>query len=81
MSTGQPPPDPIAAPTTSVSAWNIANALTISRLLLVPVFAVLLFHHGGRDTSWRIAALIVFAIATVTDRLDGELARRSGCTR
>ncbi|MCI0686176.1 MAG: CDP-diacylglycerol--glycerol-3-phosphate 3-phosphatidyltransferase, partial [Sporichthyaceae bacterium] len=63
---------------TSVSTWNIANAITISRLVLVPVFAVLLFHHDGRDTAWRIAALAVFAIATVTDRLDGELARRRG---
>jgi CDP-diacylglycerol---glycerol-3-phosphate 3-phosphatidyltransferase len=72
------PADPIAAPATAVGAWNAANAITISRLALVPVFAVLLFHDGGEDSAWRIAALLVFAIATITDRLDGELARRRG---
>ena len=78
MSEGQQPPDPIATPTTSVGTWNVANVITISRLALVPVFAVLLFHDDGQDTGWRIAALVVFTIATVTDRLDGELARRRG---
>lgn len=78
MSTGGEPADPIAAPTTSVSAWNIANAITLSRLALVPVFVWLLFHRGGEDPGWRIAALAVFAVATVTDRIDGELARRRG---
>ncbi|HKE51963.1 MAG TPA: CDP-diacylglycerol--glycerol-3-phosphate 3-phosphatidyltransferase [Actinomycetes bacterium] len=68
----------MAAPATAVGVWNAANAITISRLALVPVFAVLLFHDGGEDSGWRIAALAVFAIATVTDRLDGELARRRG---
>lgn len=73
-----PPIDPIAAPTAAVSAWNIANAVTVSRLLMVPVFAALLFHRGGADPAWRIAALGVFAVATVTDRLDGQLARSRG---
>ena len=48
------------------------------RLLLVPVFAVLLLHDGGQQDSWRIAATVVFAIASLTDRFDGELARRRG---
>ena len=38
-------------------AWNIANALTVSRLLLVPVFLVALFADGGIDTGWRIGGL------------------------
>ena len=61
-----------------VGLWNIANILTVTRLLLVPVFAVLLLHDGGRDTGWRIAAAVVFMIASFTDRLDGELARKRG---
>jgi CDP-diacylglycerol--glycerol-3-phosphate 3-phosphatidyltransferase len=72
-------PDPLAAPVApSVSAWNIANALTVLRLLLVPVFAVFLFHDGGNDTGWRVAAFLTFVVASMTDRFDGDLARRRG---
>lgn len=56
--------------------WNIANALTLLRLVLVPVFVLLLFRDGGADAGSRIVAAAVFALAMVTDRLDGELARR-----
>jgi CDP-diacylglycerol---glycerol-3-phosphate 3-phosphatidyltransferase len=68
--------DPIADPPSKASAWNIANAVTVFRLLLVPVFVVVLFHGSGYLTDWRIAAWAVFAVASVTDRLDGEIARR-----
>jgi CDP-diacylglycerol--glycerol-3-phosphate 3-phosphatidyltransferase len=61
-----------------VSTWNLANALTGLRLLLVPVFAVVLFQDGGHQTGWRIAAWGVFAIASITDSFDGEVARRRG---
>jgi CDP-diacylglycerol--glycerol-3-phosphate 3-phosphatidyltransferase len=72
------PVDPIAATPDQVSAWNIANALTVARLLLVPVFAVALFEDNGHDRGWRIVAWGVFAVASLTDRFDGELARRRG---
>ncbi|MFI6498526.1 CDP-diacylglycerol--glycerol-3-phosphate 3-phosphatidyltransferase [Nonomuraea typhae] len=58
-----------------VSPWNIANVLTVARLALVPFFVVCLFLPG---TGWRLAALGVFAVASITDHLDGELARRYG---
>ena len=61
-----------------VSVWNIANALTALRLLLVPVFWLLLMHDGGTDGRWRTAAFVVFVLASLTDRYDGELARRRG---
>jgi CDP-diacylglycerol--glycerol-3-phosphate 3-phosphatidyltransferase len=70
--------DPIAEAPSPVSAWNVANALTVLRLLLVPVFAILLFHDDGQETVWRIWACVVFVLASVTDRLDGELARKRG---
>jgi CDP-diacylglycerol---glycerol-3-phosphate 3-phosphatidyltransferase len=70
--------DHIADPPSPVSAWNIANALTIFRLVLVPVFVVLLFHGTGHETGWRVAAWAVFAVASVTDRFDGDIARRRG---
>jgi CDP-diacylglycerol--glycerol-3-phosphate 3-phosphatidyltransferase len=59
-----------------VSAWNLANALTVFRLALVPVFLVALFWGSGHESSWRVIAWAVFAVASVTDRFDGELARK-----
>ena len=70
--------DPMADPSVSVSTWNIANILTLIRLLLVPVFGVLLLHDGGDDSGWRLAAFLVFAVAMVTDKVDGDLARKHG---
>ena len=72
------PADPISDAPSEVSAWNIANALTVFRLVLVPVFVVVMFHDGGHDTGWRIAAWAVFAIASITDRFDGDIARKRG---
>ncbi|MGH3344456.1 MAG: CDP-diacylglycerol--glycerol-3-phosphate 3-phosphatidyltransferase [Carbonactinosporaceae bacterium] len=60
------------------SAWNLANGLTLLRFLLVPVFAIALFQESGHDTGWRVVALAVFVLASLTDRLDGELARKRG---
>ena len=68
-------PSPAAAP---VSAWNIANALTVLRMVLVPVFLVVLFHDDGEDSAWRVLAFAIFALASVTDRIDGEIARKRG---
>jgi CDP-diacylglycerol--glycerol-3-phosphate 3-phosphatidyltransferase len=74
-----PAADPAGLPATpGVSIWNIANALTFVRLLLVPVFAVLLLHDGGHQGHWRVGATVVFGVASLTDRFDGELARRRG---
>lgn len=70
--------DPIADPPNPVSAWNVANALTVFRLVLVPVFLVVLFQGTGTQTGWRLAATAVFALACITDRFDGELARSRG---
>jgi CDP-diacylglycerol--glycerol-3-phosphate 3-phosphatidyltransferase len=58
--------------------WNAANAVTLLRLALVPVFLVLLFQDGGDSAGARIVAFAVFSVAMMTDRLDGELARRRG---
>jgi len=54
---------------------NVANALTVARICLVPVFVVCLAQGG---TGWRLAALAAFGGASLTDLLDGELARRRG---
>src|SRR4051794_35395150 len=57
---------------------NIANALTMLRLLLVPVFVAFLMVGDGHEVRWRWLAGVVFAVASITDRLDGHLARRYG---
>lgn len=61
-----------------VSIWNLANALTGLRLLLVPVFGWMLLHGDDGSHRWRTAALVAFLIASITDRVDGEVARRRG---
>ncbi len=65
-------------PAVRVSVWNPANGLTALRIVLVPVFWVLLMHGDGTSAPWRLAAFAVFAVAAITDRYDGELARRRG---
>lgn len=86
-----PGPDPVAAPHGSSgrdgrngrdggpaaepSIYNVANLLTLIRILLVPVFVWLLFRDGA---GWQFAALAVFAVASVTDKIDGDLARKHG---
>ena len=53
---------------------NLPNALTLVRILLVPVFLCL--YYGRPDAPW--IALIVFVLAGITDIADGYLARKSG---
>ncbi|MGO4200234.1 CDP-diacylglycerol--glycerol-3-phosphate 3-phosphatidyltransferase [Rhodococcus sp. TAF43] len=66
------------APHAPVPLVNIANILTVLRIVLVPVFLAALFADGGHSTGWRIAAASIFAVAAITDRIDGQLARKHG---
>jgi CDP-diacylglycerol--glycerol-3-phosphate 3-phosphatidyltransferase len=61
--------------TSEVGLWNVANVLTVVRVILVPVFVVCLLAGG---TTWRLVALAIFCIASFTDLLDGRLARSRG---
>lgn len=65
-------------PTHEVPVLNIANVLTVLRILLVPVFVVLFFVADAQDPWWRVGAFVVFAVAMFTDYVDGYLARRLG---
>ena len=58
-----------------VSPLNLPNALTVLRLVLVPVF-ILLLVSGAPSARW--GALVVFMVAAYTDRLDGKIARARG---
>jgi CDP-diacylglycerol--glycerol-3-phosphate 3-phosphatidyltransferase len=63
----------MTARTVSAPLAQLPNALTVGRLLLIPVFVVLVLESdAGR--SWLAA--IVFGVAGITDQIDGFLARR-----
>lgn len=64
-----------AAAVSQASLWNIANILTMLRLVLVPGFVMLLLTDGGYDPIWRAWAWAAFAVAMITDVFDGHLAR------
>ncbi|MFE0132225.1 CDP-diacylglycerol--glycerol-3-phosphate 3-phosphatidyltransferase [Streptomyces sp. NPDC059037] len=64
-----------AAAVNQASVWNVANLLTVIRLLLVPGFVMLLLADGGYDPAWRAWAWAAFAVAMITDLFDGHLAR------
>jgi CDP-diacylglycerol--glycerol-3-phosphate 3-phosphatidyltransferase len=57
------------------SPWNVANVLTMARILLAPVFVVLLVADDGADGPLRYAAAALFVIAIATDGVDGHIAR------
>ncbi len=56
---------------------TLANKVTIARVLLVPLFVILVLYHRTTGDEWqRWGALSVFAAAALSDALDGWLARR-----
>lgn len=61
-----------------VRVANLANFLTGIRLVLVPIFLLFLFAGDGHESASRITAFVIFAVAVITDRFDGALARSYG---
>ncbi len=61
---------------TGASNWNVPNALTTLRIVMVPFFAWALLVDGGQSTGWRWVAYGLFAVAMITDKIDGDLARK-----
>ncbi|HEX5919941.1 MAG TPA: CDP-diacylglycerol--glycerol-3-phosphate 3-phosphatidyltransferase [Nocardioides sp.] len=59
-----------------VSNFNIANVLTTLRIVMVPFFGWALLIDGGDDPMWRWVAFALFAVAMITDKIDGDLARK-----
>jgi CDP-diacylglycerol---glycerol-3-phosphate 3-phosphatidyltransferase len=58
------------------SNWNVPNVLTTLRIVLVPFFGWALLADGG-DNAWlRVLAWVIFAVAMITDKIDGDLARK-----
>jgi CDP-diacylglycerol---glycerol-3-phosphate 3-phosphatidyltransferase len=72
----EPPSQGVARPAAPAPGLvNLANALTVFRLALVPVVVACLLAGGP---GWRVAAFAAFALASVTDLLDGRIARSRG---
>jgi CDP-diacylglycerol--glycerol-3-phosphate 3-phosphatidyltransferase len=72
MSEQQPTSSTAAKP----SNWNVPNLLTTLRILLVPVLGWALLHDGGESPTWRWVAFAIFSVAMITDKIDGDLARK-----
>ena len=60
----------------TTSNLNVPNALTTLRILMVPFFGWALLHDGGDSIAWRIVAFVIFVTAMITDKIDGDLARK-----
>ena len=56
-------------------SWNVPNILTITRMVLVPVFLVVFLLHPN-DQTWRLWATAIFVVAILTDSADGYIARK-----
>ncbi|WNZ94275.1 CDP-diacylglycerol--glycerol-3-phosphate 3-phosphatidyltransferase [Streptococcus iniae] len=53
---------------------NIPNLLTMLRIIMIPIF--LMITSFSQERSWHIATALIFAVASLTDYLDGYLARK-----
>src|SRR3954462_13471759 len=63
---------------TETSNWNLPNVLSALRILIVPLCGVALFHDGGQSVTWRTVAAVLFLVAMVNDKVDGDIARSRG---
>ncbi|MCU1558965.1 MAG: pgsA [Microbacteriaceae bacterium] len=61
---------------TPASTGNVANIVTVVRILMAPVFIWLLLADAGQLGLLRYIAAVLFVVAVVTDTVDGILARR-----
>ncbi len=55
---------------------NLPNKLTILRMCMIPFFIVALMADGGTNQTYRYIAAAIFIIASLTDMLDGKIARK-----
>ena len=55
---------------------NLPNKLTILRVIMIPFFVAFLMLENGANTTYRYIAAALFIIASLTDLLDGKIARK-----
>jgi len=64
--------------TAKPSNLNLPNVLTTLRIVLVPFFAIALLIEDGTSVAWRLTAFAIFVVAMITDKIDGDIARKRG---
>lgn len=55
---------------------NLPNKLTTLRVIMIPFFVLFLMMDGGTNPTYRYIAAAIFIIASLTDLLDGKIARK-----
>ena len=55
---------------------NLPNKLTVLRVCMIPFFVVMLLLNGGENQTYRYIAAVIFSVASLTDMLDGKIARK-----
>ena len=60
------------------SNLNLPNILTTVRIALVPFFGAALLADHGDSITWRMIAWVIFVVAMITDKIDGDIARSRG---
>ena len=55
---------------------NLPNKLTTLRVIMIPFFVFFLLWQNGENYTFRMIALALFIIASLTDLLDGKIARK-----
>ena len=57
---------------------NLPNKLTLLRVLMIPFFVVCLLWEGGQNQTLRYVSAAIFIVASLTDMMDGKIARKYG---
>ncbi len=55
---------------------TLASKITLVRVAFIPVYMWLMYESGGLPGAWMWAALAVFIVASLTDFVDGQIARK-----
>ena len=55
---------------------NLPNRLTLLRVIMIPFFVVFLLWDGGETALFRYISAAIFIVASLTDMLDGKIARK-----
>ncbi len=55
---------------------TLASKITLIRVAFIPAFMVLMYLSGGQSNAWMWASLAVFIVASLTDYVDGQIARK-----
>ena len=54
---------------------TLASKITLVRVLLIPAYMATMYLSGGQAGLWMILSLVIFAVASLTDYVDGYIAR------